>query len=319
MKAAYITECGSIKNIQYGDVDNPICRDDEIIVKTICVSVNNVDTFIRSGKYKTPIPFPFIIGRDMVGVVHEIGKATKGFKIGDIVWTNSMGYDGRQGVTSEFVSVNQDRLYHLPEGVDPISAVASLHSSATAAILLAEIGKARIGEKILIQGAAGHVGRKLVSLAKQMGLSITTTSNPDDFEILHKLGADNTIDYKETFPSENQREVFDLIVDTSGKANLQNNITALNIGGRILMITPAPIDIIDTWPLYTKMGQILGFVISHASIEQLKIAAEIINDQFKKGLLLDDDVYTLDFKHASQAHELQEKQAKKKPKYVLVF
>ena len=62
----------------------------------------------------------------MVGVVHKIGKATKGFKFGDIVWTNSMGYDGRQGVTSEFVSVNQDRLYHLPEGVDPISAVASL-------------------------------------------------------------------------------------------------------------------------------------------------------------------------------------------------
>jgi NADPH:quinone reductase-like Zn-dependent oxidoreductase len=81
MKAAYITKYGGAENIQYGDMEDPVCRENEIVVKTIGASVNNVDTFIRSGKYRTPIPFPFVVGRDMVGIVQEVGKATEGFKI----------------------------------------------------------------------------------------------------------------------------------------------------------------------------------------------------------------------------------------------
>jgi NADPH:quinone reductase-like Zn-dependent oxidoreductase len=317
MKAAYITKYGGAENIQYGDMEDPVCRENEIVVKTIGASVNNVDTFIRSGKYRTPIPFPFVVGRDMVGIVQEVGKATEGFKIGDMVWTNSMGHEGRQGVTSEFASIPQERLYHLPSGVDPISAVASVHSSATAAILLTQIGNARIGERVLVHGAAGHVGTKLVSLAHQMGLSVTTTSSPDDFAKLHSLGADSTFNYKEKITQQNTKG-FDLVVDTSGHVDLQDNITVLSTGGRILMIAPAPVNTVDTWPLYTKPGSILGFVISHATIEQLKIASEIINVQFKKGLLLGDVICKLPFSKAAEAHNEQEKPGKKKPKYVLV-
>ncbi len=318
MKAAFITKYGGAEDIQYGDIQDPVCRENEIIVKTICVAVNHVDTFIRSGKYRTPIPFPFIIGRDMVGVVQEVGKATEGFKTGDLVWTNSMGHAGTQGVTSEFACIPQERLYRLPPGVDPVAAVASVHASATAAILLTQIGNARIGERILVHGAAGHVGTKIVSLSHQMGLFVTATSSPDDFEKLHALGADQIFNYQEKMTQQDITGGYDLIVDTSGQVDLQDSIALINTGGRILMIAPAPVNPVDTWPLYTNMGSILGFVISHATIPQLKIASEIINDQFMQGRLLDDVIRILAFSKAAQAHAEQEKPGKKKPKYVLV-
>ena len=74
----------------------------------------------------------------------------------------------------------------------------------------------------------------------------------------------------------------------------------------------------DTWPLYTKQGSLLGFVISHATVEQLKIASEIINMQFRKGLLLNDEICKLPFSKAAEAHSRQEEQGTKKLKYVLV-
>ena len=318
MKAAYITEYGGAESIQYGDLEDPVCRENEVIVKSICAAVNYVDTFIRSGRYRTPIPFPFIIGRDMVGVVKETGKGTEGFKAGNIVWTNSMGHEGRQGATAELVSVPQERLYHLPPGVDPVHAAASVHSSATSAILLTEIGKASIGEKILLHGAAGHVGTKLLSLAHQMGLHVTTTSRPADFDKLHSLGADRTLDYEGNISPPNISERFDLVVDTSGHADLQDSISLLNTGGRILMITPAPVKPVDFRPLYTKLGSLLGFVISRATVQQLNKAAEIINSQFAKGLLLDDEIRILPFSKAAQAHQAQEMAGKNKPRYILV-
>lgn len=317
MKAAFMNEFGSAERIIYGELDEPVCGSSDVLMKTICVSVNNIDTFVRSGKYKTNLPFPFTLGRDMVGIVQKTGSCVNGFAEGDIAWTNSMGYDGRQGVTSEYVSVPSERLYHLPKGIDPISAVASVHSSATAAILLTKIAKAKIGDSILIHGAAGHVGSKLVSLAHQMGLFVVTSSSPDDFSKLKALGADQPIGYKEIFDSALQKYNFDLIVDTSGKVSLNHSIKNLGRNGKILMITPAPSEPVDTWGLYTKRGSILGYVISQAGIEELNEASKIINAQFIKGLLLDDSIKTLPLSEAAAAHKLQEEPHGKKPKYIL--
>lgn len=319
MKAAFIKELGDAEHIIYGEMDEPILGGADVLVKTISTSVNNIDTFIRSGRYRTKIPFPFCLGRDMVGIVCETGSCVDGFSVGDVVWTNSMGYDGRQGVTSEYVSVPAERLYHLPKGIDPGRAVASVHPAATAAILLEKIANAKIGDSILIHGAAGHVGSKLVCIANQMGLFITTSSSSEDFPKLKALGADNMICYKDLTDLVFPENGFDIIVDTSGKVSLNHSIKNLGKGGKILMITPAPAEQIDTWMLYTKRGSILGYVISQATLEELGDAAKIINAGFERGLLLDDAIETLSMSEAAEAHLLQEKQQSKKPKYILTI
>lgn len=304
MRAAYINQIGDVDEIKIGNIAKPEILDDDVLVKVSAVSVNFVDTFVRSGSFKTELEFPFVIGRDAVGIVSSMGKNVKDFQIGDLVWTNSMGYDGRSGVTSEFASIPKDRLFVLPKDVDPIKAVAAVHSSATAAILLRDILKVQKGYKILVEGAAGHVGRKLISLAKSMGLKVSTTSNSKDFTELQRLGIENLYDYCK--PITSIPDKFDYIIDTSGKVHLQDNLNNLNLGGQIGLITSPKNGrfSFNVRKMYMQDQSIKGFVISHATIKQLRNAAELLNRNFAMGKLLDDEIKSMPMEQAAQAHKI---------------
>lgn len=76
MKAAYIDQPGPPQNIHYGDLPLPSMGKRDVLVKVLAVDVNAVDTYIESGRFKIPLPFPFIIGRDVTGIVVRVGNAT---------------------------------------------------------------------------------------------------------------------------------------------------------------------------------------------------------------------------------------------------
>lgn len=306
MKAAIFQNFGKSNQIIIDDVPVPVIRNDEILVEVTAASVNHVDTFVRAGTFKTAVTTPHIIGRDMVGTVTEIGKNVTGFNVGESVWTNSMGYDGRMGVTCEFVAVPQDRLYHIPKQVNPIQLVAAVHSSATASIILQRIMHAEAGQTILVEGAGGHVGTKLVQLAKELGLVITTTSASRDFEKLKMMGSARCLDYHDAL--DKLSNSFDHIIDTSGKVELETNLEHLNQGGEVTLITaPANNQFqFNVSQFYTNRKQLNGFVISHASVEELAEAAAQLNESFKRGHLLDDDITILSLTDARLAHEQME-------------
>lgn len=311
MLAAYIEQTGAIDEIKVGNLPLPQLKDTEVLMETIAVSVNFVDTFVRAGGFHTELTFPFVIGRDAVGTVVKVGEQVNDFKVGDQVWTNSMGYDGRQGTTSEFVAIPTERLFKVPNGVDPIQLVASVHSSATAAILLEDILAVSAGKSLLVEGAAGHVGSKLVSIAKSLGLKVSTTSNQRDFAKLKMQGVQSTYDYHQ--PISDIPENFDYIVDTSGKINLQANLDKLNLRGEIGLITAPQSNqfTFNVRQMYTSTKSIRGFVISHATLPQLQKAGQLLNQSFTAGKLLDDDVLQLPMEQAAVAHKmLAEKQTK---------
>lgn len=129
-----------------------------MLVRVAAVAVNPVDTFVRSGAYRTPIPFPFVVGRDLVGTVVAYGSEAAGFALGDRVWCNSLGHDGRQGAAAQYAIVASDRLYRLPQGIDPLTAVAVAHPAATAYLGLTVHAGLVPGETIYIAGGGGHVG-----------------------------------------------------------------------------------------------------------------------------------------------------------------
>lgn len=319
MKAAFIRNTGNYHAIQVGDLPMPVVQQDEVLIKVKAVSVNHVDTFVRSGAFATEMSFPFIIGRDAIGKVVKIGADVENFAIDDHVWTNSMGYDGRQGVSSEFASIPSERLFKIPKDVDEYQLLASVHSSATAAILLNSILKVNPGQNILIEGGAGHVGKKLVTIAKQNNLIITTTSNQKDFECLKNLGVTQTADYNQPISTLNNQ--FDFIVDTSGKIGLQENIQQLKVLGKIGMITPPKDNLLEfnASEFYTNSKSILGFVISHASLQQLQEANSVISDLFKQGLLLDDDLKMIPIEKAQEAHQMLENNLNHSKRLILKF
>lgn len=320
MKAVYIQKTGGPATIIVGSLPVPKVRPKSVLIKVIAASINYVDLFIRSGIYQTDLPNPYILGRDAIGQVVEIGKDVIQFKVGDCVWTNSMGYDGRQGITSEYTLIPEERLFLTPKNADSLKLIGAVHSAATATIVLQDIMELKPKQKLLIEGAAGHVGSKLVYLANEMGAEVVTTASLKDFSRLKQLSDAICFDYRDKSLFKKLKSAypdgFDHIIDTSGEIPLQFNCDLLAPKGVISLITAPKDSQFDSRQFYMNCQQMKGFVISHASLKQLKKAGRILNDAFRQGQLLEEDMVIKKFDEAAEAHDLME--AKKENRKIIL-
>ncbi|HWM73565.1 MAG TPA: NADPH:quinone reductase [Nocardioides sp.] len=307
MRAAYIETHGPAESITYGTLPTPVPGPSEVLVEVDAVAVNNVDTFVRSGAYATPVPFPFVIGRDLVGTVAAVGADVVDFAEGDAVWSNSLGHAGRQGAAAEYAAVPVDRLYHLPEDADPVTTVALVHPAATAHLALVVHGRLIAGETALVAGGAGHVGRAATVLARDAGARVVATSSHDDLEECRRLGADVVADYRDPDlgPALHRAtpDGVDVHLDTSGHHDLDLALGLLAPRGRVvLMAGLAARPELPVGAVYTRDARILGFAISNASIADLADAAEQVNRLVTAETLQARRVEELPLSEAAEAH-----------------
>ena len=182
MYAAFINQTGDISDIQYGRLPVPQPGPKDVLVRVLVSEVNHVDRLIFSGHYKTYLPMPFIIGRDLVGEVVATGNGISEFKTGDRVWCNSLGHHGLQGAWAEFAVVPEDRLYPLPDNANEKDVAALLHGASTACLGLLFHAGITPGDIIFIEGGGGAVGSAVIQTAHTMGAYIITSSAEDDAE-----------------------------------------------------------------------------------------------------------------------------------------
>ncbi|WP_336216193.1 NADPH:quinone reductase [Nonomuraea sp. LPB2021202275-12-8] len=311
MTAAYITGHGPADRIRVGDLPVPVPGPTDVLVRTEALAVNHVDTFVRSGAYSTHTPFPFVIGRDLVGTVAACGAGVPGFQPGDRVWCNSLGHGGRQGSFAQYAIVPVERLYRLPAGVSPDTAVSVLHTAATAHIGLFREGRIRVGETVLVNGAAGGVGSAVIQLAVAAGARAVATASEQDADWCLALGAHTVVDYHDPHATKHIQDAtpggVDIFWDNSGENDIEATLPLLAQGGRVIVV--AGLRSRPTLPageLYLRDMSIRGFAISNASISDLRSAATTIN-----GLLAADGLRTrigatLPLSDAAEAHRLQE-------------
>jgi NADPH:quinone reductase-like Zn-dependent oxidoreductase len=288
MRAAYITELGPADAIRVGELPVPVPGPTDVLVRVEVVVVDPVDTMVRSGAYRTPTPFPFVVGRDLVGTVAQVGAGVVGFTAGDRVWCNSLGHGGRQGSFAEYAVVPAERLYHLPAGVDPVAAVAVLHPAATAYLALFRHGGLRPTETLYVGGAAGNVGTALTSLARAAGARVLAGARPEDDGWCRAAGAAEVVDYRDPGLAGRLAALapagIDLYVDTSGHLDLPGAIDRLADRGRIVLMAGGDQRLtLPAGPLYTHGRSILGFVISLATTADLAEAAAVLNDRLAAG------------------------------------
>ncbi|MFD4906531.1 NADPH:quinone reductase [Kitasatospora purpeofusca] len=312
MRAAFIPRLGPASDIRYGEVPEPVPGPTDVLVDVAAVSVNPVDTFVRSGLFRTPLPFPFVIGRDLVGTVARVGPGAPRFTPGDRVWTNSLGHDGRQGAAAERAAVPADRLYHLPPGVDPTTAVAVVHPAATAYLALFTHGGLRTGETVLVAGGGGNVGGALIVLAAEAGARVVATARPADAEHCRALGATEVLDYRAPDLPDLVRAAcpggVDLHLDTSGTNDLTTAVDLLAPRGRIVLLAGARSrPELPAGQLYMKDGSIRGFVISHASGAELADAAATVNRLLAAGRLRPRALEIRPLSAAADTHQRLEK------------
>lgn len=312
MKAAFITSTGPPEKIRYAELPEPTAGDYDVLVEMKSVTVDPIDTYIRSGKYKINLPSPFVIGRDMTGVVRAVGRKVKRFKVGDRVWANNQGYEGRQGTFAELLSVREDLLYHLPEGAKDEASVAVLHSATTALVGLIEKAAIRPGDKIFLNGGSGNVGTVAIQIAKRYGARVAVTAgHKEKQQWCRKLGADLVIDYQRDNIVEAVKkfapEGVNVYWDLTTTPDLEQAGECCARRGHILLTSG--IGYHSAFPVgefYTKNITAHGFTITDLSTQELRQVADKINIYLGGGLLKSRIIDIWPLSRAAEAHTTME-------------
>ncbi len=312
MKAAFINTTGPASCIRYGDLPEPIVGPEDVLVTMTATTVDPIDTYIRSGSYEVGLNFPFIIGRDMTGVVEGVGQDCTRFKPGDRVWCNNQGYGRRQGTFAERLSVHQNLLYHLPDEAEDKQAVAIFHSALTALVGLVNKAALITGETIFINGGSGNVGTAVLQIAKARGARVAVTAgHPDKIEWCKSLGADLVIDYKRDSVAaclwEFAPEGVNVYWDATKEPDVERALQSLSPRGR--MIVMSGLDHISTLPVgpfYTRNCTLYGFTITDRTIGELAESAIAINYLLSKQQLKARIDTVLPLSEAAEAHQLMD-------------
>ncbi|WP_119726922.1 NADPH:quinone reductase [Thermomonospora amylolytica] len=308
MHAAYIERFGPPDVIRYGPLPDPRPGPHDVLVEVTAVAVNHVDTFVRSGAWRTEVSFPFVIGRDLAGTVVEAGPGAPGFAPGDRVWCNSLGHAGRQGAAAELAVVPADRLYRIPDGADDAELVALAHPAATAYLALFTHGRVRAGQNVVVVGAAGNVGSALVTMAAQAGAHVVAVARAEHADAVRSRGAAEVVDYRDPDAAELIRKAsgpdgVDLYLDTAARNDLTTAVDLLAKGGRIVVLSGMHTrPVLPVGPLYLKNCSVAGFAISQATTTELAEAAAHIGRLVAAGTLRPPGVERLPLSAAADAH-----------------
>jgi NADPH:quinone reductase-like Zn-dependent oxidoreductase len=179
------------------EVERPVPKPDEILVKVYASSVNPADYIIRQGGNDLLRPFlklPMGLGLDAAGVVEDLGSEVTSFKKGDKVY-GVPNFPG-DGAYQEYLVAKATQFALMPENIS-FNEAGSIPSCALIAWNgIVDLGKVQAGQRVLIHGAAGGVGNLAVQFAKAKGAYVIGTASVNNFDFLKELGADEVIDYK---------------------------------------------------------------------------------------------------------------------------
>lgn len=312
MKAAYIKTIGAPDVIIVDQLPLPSLSSNQVLVEVAAVAVDPIDTYIRSGAYKIDLPFPFIIGRDMVGAVRDVGSSVQSYKRGDRVWCNNQGYAGRQGTFAETIAVDEELLYPLGDSTDPINLVAAAHSALTAVVGLVTKARLKEGETLFINGGSGNVGRCATQLAKRIGAKVAVTAgSAEKSQWCRADGADLVIDYKNEDVEQALKKFasdgVDVYWDLTRQPDLQKAIDCTARRGRIVISSGlAHTSQMKIGSFYTHNLSMLGFTITDLSKEELAEHAAILNPYFQQNVFRPRIAKTLTLEEAAEAHRLVE-------------
>src|SRR6201996_6120879 len=195
MKAIRIDEFGGPEVMKIVEVERPVPKADEILVKMYAASVNPADYIIRRGGnegLKPLLKLPMGLGIDGAGIVEEIGSEVAEFKKGDRVYGVPNYLDGSY---TEYLAAKSNQFALMPRTLN-FNEAGSLPACARMAWSgMVEKAKVKAGQRVLVHGAAGGIGNLVLQFAKAYGAYVVGTASAHNADFLRQLGADEVIDY----------------------------------------------------------------------------------------------------------------------------
>ncbi|GHA97537.1 NADPH:quinone reductase [Streptomyces tendae] len=219
--------------------ERPEPRPNEVLVRVRAAGVNPTDWKHRANGGFLGEP-PFVLGWDVSGVVESVGIGVAAFRPGDEVF-GMLSYPFGHGSHAEYVTAPARTFAHKPSGIDHVQAGALPLVSLTAWQALVERADVQPGQRVLIHAAAGGVGHVAVQIAKARGARVIGTASAGKHEFLRSIGADETVDYRETDFAEVVKDV-DVVLDTIGGDTSLRSLRVLRPGGVVVSILPVGSD-----------------------------------------------------------------------------
>jgi len=306
MKAIVCTKYGPPEVLQLREVEKPVPKNNEVLIRVYATSVTVSDCLVRSGKVNVLLWIPMrifvgfrrprnpVLGLELAGEIEATGKDVKRFKKGDQIFA----FTGKRfGAYAEYtclpedgVRMPQDSIMALKPSNVTYEEAAAAPSRGTLALYFLKKGNIQKEQKVLIYGASGGVGTFAVQLAKHFGAEVTGVCSTSSLELVKSLGADKLIDYtKEDFLK--RGELYDIVFDAVGKRKssqlkLQCK-NALTPNGKYLSVddeTPKITveDLVFLKELF-EAGKIKPVIDSHYPLEQIAEAHRYVEKGHKKG------------------------------------
>jgi NADPH:quinone reductase-like Zn-dependent oxidoreductase len=229
MKAIKFCEYGPPDVLKLEEIEKPVPKDNELLVRVRAASLNFIDAGLVRGasvlRLLSGLRKPKFtgFGRDFAGVVEATGKDVTEFKSGDEV------FGVKWGAIAEYVCARKDRVALKPANIT-FEQAAAVGLAGLTALQGLQKGKIHAGQKVLINGASGGVGTFAVQIAKAFDTEVTAVCSTRNIEIAQTLGADHVIDYtKEDFTKREER--YDLLFDNVNNHSFSERRHLLKPGG----------------------------------------------------------------------------------------
>ena len=247
MKAIVYHQYGPPEVLKLHEVDRPVPKDKELLIKVYAAEVTKADCELRSFNFpvkwfKWPLrlamgiskPKRPILGGYFAGEVVEIGNKVTNFSSGDQIFGCARL---RMGAYGEYMCLpdsytmvpKPENMSHEQAAAVPLGGLNALHF----------MNKANIqpGEKVLINGAGGSIGTFSLQIAKVRGAEVTAVDSAIKEDILLAIGANHFINYQQEDFTKSQQK-YDVILDMVAQSSYEGCVNALNPGGRYLMANP---------------------------------------------------------------------------------
>jgi len=305
MKAIRVSEYGGPSVLKLEEVPTPPPGANQVLVRVHAAGINPVDTYLRSNTDNRGPKLPYTPGADAGGVVEAVGSGVGAFKAGDRVYVGGTA----TGSYAELCLCELAQVHPLPENVSCAQGAAMNVPYATAYHALFNRGHGRAGETVLVHGASGGVGIAGVQLARAAGMTVIGTAGTDrGRRLVAAQGAHHALDhtapgYLDELMTLTSGRGVDVVLEMLANVNLQKDLGAIAMGGRIVVIGNRGSVEINPRAAMNKDAAILGMALFHASPAQMAGIHAALVEGLRNGTLRPVIAQEFPLAQAARAHE----------------